>query len=275
MNDRELRARRGADLLADRADVPRLVRRDPEPQRLRVHQRVVHAAVGHVDPDRARALDLDGRVEVLDEGRDVPELHLQDPPAAALAGEVDETGGGLEGEPGHRLAHRQDPGLEDHRHRGDGVGAGHGRVLFRLHDDVAEGGLGVVRREHQVRAVDGGAAGLVEEELPEAVGVIAEVSHLVEHRPAGDVHDAPGHHLGVLPLGMHADHRVDSLPVHRSSRSRGMRLTVGRPVPQFSGQSLAAIATPTASIARLLAGRIRARSVRRRPARSAPRSPGT
>ena len=76
----------------------------------------------------------------------------------------------------------------------------------------------MVRRQHQVRAVDGGAAGLVEEELPETVGVIAEVAHLVEHGLAGDVHEASGHHLGVLPLGMHADHRVDSLPVHRPSR---------------------------------------------------------
>ena len=43
--------------------------------------------------------DLDRRVEVLDERRDVAKLHLEDPPALAPAGHVDEPGRGLERQP--------------------------------------------------------------------------------------------------------------------------------------------------------------------------------
>src|SRR5437763_1594026 len=61
----------GSDSLADRAELARLGRLELEAERGRVGDRVPHAAEGDVDLDRSESVDLERRVELVDERRDV------------------------------------------------------------------------------------------------------------------------------------------------------------------------------------------------------------
>ena len=81
-------------------------------------------------------------------------------------------------------------------------------ILDLLHDDVAGVGGGVRRRQDQIAVRRGIAARLGEHPLAQAVGVIAEIAHLVVHRRAGDIEhaahdDAPRFAAGVGIDGLH------------------------------------------------------------------------
>ena len=62
----------------------------------------------------------------------------------------DQAAGGFEVEAGFRLRHLDQAGVQQYSCHADGVRAGHGRGMFRLHDDEAELRVRVFGRHQQV-----------------------------------------------------------------------------------------------------------------------------
>ena len=86
---RQLLARSDPDALADVAELARLGGLERESKRLRVGDRVPHAAEGDVDRDRAEPFDLERRIEVRGKRRHVLELDALDPAVAAARPHLD------------------------------------------------------------------------------------------------------------------------------------------------------------------------------------------
>ena len=94
-----------------------------KPERLRVGDRVPHAAVGDVDRERAEPLDLELRVEALGEAGHVRELDALALAVAAGGARLDDAAGRLQPDDGLRLAHLDHARLEQHRRHADRVRA--------------------------------------------------------------------------------------------------------------------------------------------------------
>ena len=210
MDDRELRAGGGLDHLPDAHELPTLLGREPEPELLDVGDDVEHPAVGDVDGHGAGRRDGDRRVQVDGERRDVAERHARHLAVAHLGRHADEARRRLEDELRHRLLDREHPGLEQRRDDADGVRPRHRRILDLLHDHEAGVRRRIGRRQDEVAVRGGVPARLAQHPPSHAVGVVAEVRHLLEHRPAGNVEDAADDHPSGLAAGVQVD-RVDEL----------------------------------------------------------------
>ena len=133
----ELFLGRRLDHLADPHRIARFVGSQTQAEGLRVGDDEEHAAPGDVDGDRAEFRYLDLGVEVYREGRHVFEGDVLDLAVPDFGPDLDQAGGCLEHQFGHRLLGLDHAGLDQDRGDGDGVGAGHRRVLDLLHDHIA------------------------------------------------------------------------------------------------------------------------------------------
>jgi hypothetical protein len=88
-------------------------------------------------------------------------------------------GRGLELELGDRFLHRDHAGLQEDRGHGDGVPAAHDGVLHLLHDDVAGGCVGVLRRHDEVAARGRISAGFTKHQQAHLVVVLLQPPHLL------------------------------------------------------------------------------------------------
>jgi hypothetical protein len=88
-------------------------------------------------------------------------------------------GRGLELELGDRFLHRDHAGLQEDRGHGDGVPAAHDGVLHLLHDDVAGGCVGVLRRHDEVAARGRISAGFTKHQQAQLVVVLLQPPHLL------------------------------------------------------------------------------------------------
>ena len=70
----QLLARSQPDPLADERELARLARLEREAERVRIGDRVPHAAERDIDGERAEAVDLELRIEAIDEARNVRQL---------------------------------------------------------------------------------------------------------------------------------------------------------------------------------------------------------
>jgi hypothetical protein len=165
----QLLAGGGTNQLADPGQVTGLRGHQLEAERSRIGDGVPHAAVRHVNRQRAEPLDLQRRVQPVGETRDVLELHPLDLAVPAAGRDVDRATGRLEAERRHRLDHLDHAGLEQDRRDADRVRTGHRGVLGRLHDHVAEGAVGARRRQDHVRVDRDTPARLVEEQPADRV----------------------------------------------------------------------------------------------------------
>ena len=162
------------------------MRFDRRAERGRVGDRVPHAPVGHVDGDRAHAVDLEGGIEAVGKALDVG-------PLDAFAATV----------PQAARTSTMPPGASSRRNR---LRFGHGQttpvssstvavqivfepdiggVLGRLHDDEPCIAVCPRRRNHQVRVICDAAARLTQEKSPKRVAVRPQVLHLLEDGIAG------------------------------------------------------------------------------------------
>ena len=143
MRHRELFARRRLDHLRDPRDVARFVGIEAQAERFGVGDHIKHPAIGDVDRYRSQAADLDRRVEMRGECRDIAKRHKLDLAIADFRLDGDESGRGVELEVCHRFHRGHHARFDEHRHYADGVGAGHRRILHLLHDDEAGVGIGM------------------------------------------------------------------------------------------------------------------------------------
>ena len=214
---RKLLARRRADPLAGEREVARLGRLEREAERVRVGDRVPHAAERDVDGERAETVDLERRVEPVGEAGDVRQLDALAAAVAARRAHLDDARGRLEPQRRLRLAHLHHAGLEQHGGDADRVRAGHRRVLGGLHDDEAGVAVRLRRRHDQVR-VHGDAAARLAQEQPAQRVVGAQRLHPLEHRFAGRREHAADDDVADLAAGVAADDRERAAGAHHGRR---------------------------------------------------------
>ena len=208
MDAGDLNRRGSLDPLADLDELGGLRIVKLEAEALGVDDAVDHPAIRDIDLDAPESRHIDRSVQHEHEARHVVEGDAHAFAVAALGRHRHEPGRGLERELGDRLLHGDHARLEERRDRADGVGARHRHVIVGLDDHEACIGLGRGRRQHQVHALVYFAARLVEEELPEIIGMFLHILHLLEHGLSGHVPHPAGDDLVEFAAGMGA-HDID------------------------------------------------------------------
>ena len=208
-------------------ELARLVRLDREAERSRVGDRVPHASVGDVDRERADAVDLERRVEPVDErtGTFVSST-LSTRPSRHAARTSTTPARRLEAQRRLGLVQLDHPGLEQDGRDADRVRARHRRILGRLHDDVARVAVGARRRHDQVRVHRDRPARLAQQQATQRI-VGAQRLHLLEHRRPGGRQNAADDDVPDLPTGVTTDDR--DRPARRIARPYRSLFTERRP----------------------------------------------
>src|SRR5918995_965313 len=175
--------------------------------------------VGHVDGDRAHAVDLEGGIEAVGKARDVRELDAFAAAVPADRPHLDHSARRLEAEDCLRLGHGQNAGLEQYRRRADRVRAGHRRILGGRHDDEPRIAVRHRCRNHQVRVTGDAAARLAQEKAPKRVAVLPQVLHLLEDGIAGRRKHPADDDIADLTARVAADNGDGAKGTHRARDS--------------------------------------------------------
>ena len=171
-----------------------------------IHQGIEAAAVGHAVGHLAQPRHLDrGTIGIDIAGQPLAGDRLHH---AVLHSRLDpdRSRRRLEREALHALPLGHDAGLEYRGGGADGVGARVDGITHHLHDDIAGGRLGVTGRNDQVHRHLGHAIGFEQQQLAQAIGIIAQVVHLLAYRGAGQGVDAAQHDPTDITAGVGVHH---------------------------------------------------------------------
>jgi hypothetical protein len=161
----QLLLRGGLDQLGDSHDVAALVARQLEAERSGVRDRVEHAAVRHIDLDRAKAGHLNRSIKVDGERGTFSKVTRVTLPSRTAAST---------------------------RTRPAGVSSASFVILHLFHDGEPRVRVRACWRQDEVAVGGRVAAGLAQHALADVVGVSVEIELLLEHGAAGNVDDTAG-----------------------------------------------------------------------------------
>ena len=197
------------DADAKLGNLTRLFGHQIDAKRHRVDDDEAVAAKGRVHRDRPEARHIERHREAGREGGKVLDIYPFGLAVRTVGPDPHQAARRLQHHLGHRLLHRDDAAVEQHRGHADGIRARHRRRILGLHDDPGGLRLGVAWRNQKVHMAKHPAAWFVQDEVAQHL-VLRDPVPLLPDRRAGWRGDAADDDIADLAFGM-ARHDMNDL----------------------------------------------------------------